>query len=624
MKAIFFDIGETLASAKFSSTPPHRLQRFDVFSFVPDVLKKLKEDGFKLGIISNTGNETSDDVNAALGESGILIYFDPEILIYSNDIGLDKSTREIFDLAIERSGIDAESCFYVGENSNERSVALKTGMKTCPHVSLIENVINDEKLYYARITFENSDEYLQLLKEKNIIPLFVNRENADKILVYAIGGQISISSLLNTQIEVQVLREVDLQSASDLFLIRNNVTDPNNSSNMAKHIKFLADGAELLSSSEHGLLMSIKAEIEVGKYHCEHHIHGDILKLIPNLFLLENEKASSKQSFLPNSEDFLNIVLSKEEQSILQSINESLIKKYHSKYCGDEPIDNNDNYIKSRHINAPNDQNQIAVSMIMDDLTQIFDGYTSFSAQLQRFTYSNKFLYNVEAELKGRNSNGVILVTAHLDSTSENLALAPGSDDDASGVSAVLSIAYVLKELFKDKQPEFGIKFVLFNAEEQGRIGSQVYARNQASQGVNILAVYQMDMIGYNVLPPRSWEVHAGYKPSQIIQERSRKLAETLKSVTSLVSPELEPPQIYISTESYQDPAERRSDHTSFHDYGYAACVSSGDFFAGPDPNSPEAEGNPNYHKSTDTYIDKEYTADIARAIAATVYINAK
>jgi hypothetical protein len=45
--------------------------------------------------------------------------------------------------------------------------------------------------------------------------------------------------------------------------------------------------------------------------------------------------------------------------------------------------------------------------------------------------------------------------------------------------------------------------------------------------------------------------------------------------------------------------------------------------FVGPQPNSPEAEPNPNYHKETDTFIDFDYAADITRAVAAAAWLTA-
>jgi leucyl aminopeptidase len=70
------------------------------------------------------------------------------------------------------------------------------------------------------------------------------------------------------------------------------------------------------------------------------------------------------------------------------------------------------------------------------------------------------------------------------------------------------------------------------------------------------------------------------------------------------------------------DPAAGRSDHYSFQVVGYPACVSTEDIF--PGINRPgTSDANPNYHRVTDTDIDTEYAADIARAIAAAAWATA-
>src|SRR5262249_16178983 len=164
-------------------------------------------------------------------------------------------------------------------------------------------------------------------------------------------------------------------------------------------------------------------------------------------------------------------------------------------------------------------------------------------------------------------------------------------------------------------------RFVLFNAEEQGLIGSQAYARLSKSRGEPIVAVWQMDMIGYNKLEPRTWEVHAGFEASPAVEARSRRLADILRTVPPQVSADLPEVQVYHSaTVPEGDPASRRSDHASFQAQGYPACVISEDFFVGPGADAPAPEENPQYHRPGDTFIDEVYVADIARAIAAAAW----
>jgi Zn-dependent M28 family amino/carboxypeptidase len=285
----------------------------------------------------------------------------------------------------------------------------------------------------------------------------------------------------------------------------------------------------------------------------------------------------------------------------------------------------------SRHIKHPD--NTRFTEMLRDRFREI--GGPDIIIRLHRFQHENLHLNNIEAELPGSNPDSLVLVTAHFDSTAASNPggyhpasdPAPGSDDDASGVAAVLAIAETFAKLRALYRPKHTLRFVLFNAEEQGMIGSKAYARNQAAQRANITAVFHMDMIGYRKAgaSPFEFEVHVGYPPDQNIEDRSFVLGRLIQGVAARVSPSLSQLQIYPNREEDgDDPAAGRGDHGSFHERGYAACVLSEDFFAGPRADSPAATPNPNYHQNADREIDYEYAAAIARAVAAGAILAAK
>src|SRR5262249_22597564 len=167
--------------------------------------------------------------------------------------------------------------------------------------------------------------------------------------------------------------------------------------------------------------------------------------------------------------------------------------------------------------------------------------------------------------------------------------------------------------------------FVLFNAEEQGLVGSRAYARAQAAAAAPIAAVFQMDMIGNDSVAPPLFEVHAGYSPSADTEARSLELARRIGRLRPVVAPGLTEPE--LSSTKGTDPEERdgaegRSDHASFQERGYAACCTSEDLFANAPP-LPPAEENENYHKETDVEVNRRYAADIARVVAAAVWLTA-
>jgi len=86
-----------------------------------------------------------------------------------------------------------------------------------------------------------------------------------------------------------------------------------------------------------------------------------------------------------------------------------------------------------------------------------------------------------------------ILITSHYDSPSYNNPVSPGANDNASGTSGVLECARLLKNVDTKRS----IIFLHFNGEEFGLVGSMAYANKCAFENMNIIAVINMDMIGW-------------------------------------------------------------------------------------------------------------------------------
>ena len=94
---------------------------------------------------------------------------------------------------------------------------------------------------------------------------------------------------------------------------------------------------------------------------------------------------------------------------------------------------------------------------------------------------------------------GVIVVGAHVDSMSERPGeLAPGANDNASGVAALLEAQRVLSG------HAFGraIVYVVFSGEEQGLAGSTAAARIAAREGWPVELMINLDMLGSRVSEP--------------------------------------------------------------------------------------------------------------------------
>lgn len=105
---------------------------------------------------------------------------------------------------------------------------------------------------------------------------------------------------------------------------------------------------------------------------------------------------------------------------------------------------------------------------------------------------------NVVATLKGTNpsDNRIFIISGHLDSRNKDVmdteGIAPGANDDASGVAAVIEAARILAK------SDFSatILFVAFAGEEEGLKGATYMADKAKAVGLNIVAVLNNDIVG--------------------------------------------------------------------------------------------------------------------------------
>ncbi|HEC83469.1 MAG TPA: Zn-dependent exopeptidase M28, partial [Firmicutes bacterium] len=108
-------------------------------------------------------------------------------------------------------------------------------------------------------------------------------------------------------------------------------------------------------------------------------------------------------------------------------------------------------------------------------------------------------LINVIASRPGRQTSAFYVVCAHYDATAHRDSAwdwqtdpAPGADDNASSVVALLECARLLADVNLD----VGLRFIAFSGEEQGRRGSEYYV-DHLSESDSIIGVINLDMLGY-------------------------------------------------------------------------------------------------------------------------------
>lgn len=89
-----------------------------------EMLKELKKRGYKLGMITN-GNSLLQ--NTKLDTAGIRDLFDMSVV--SDDIGIWKPDKRIFEYGMEKLGVSKEQSLYVGDHPvNDIQGALGAGM----------------------------------------------------------------------------------------------------------------------------------------------------------------------------------------------------------------------------------------------------------------------------------------------------------------------------------------------------------------------------------------------------------------------------------------------------------------------------------------------------------------
>jgi photosystem II stability/assembly factor-like uncharacterized protein len=187
-----------------------------------------------------------------------------------------------------------------------------------------------------------------------------------------------------------------------------------------------------------------------------------------------------------------------------------------------------------------------------------------------------------------------VIICGHYDSISQEdpMTLAPGADDDASGISAVLEAARVMA----DTHYERTIRYVCFGAEEQGIIGSAAYATAAAGAGDAIIGVLDFDNMGYVDQRPEFADL--------LCDPPSTWLADFMIECGTAYVPTFGVRRWVYGSSVY-------SDHGPFWSVGYSALTGYADL--------PPV--NPYYHTAGDIvgHVNKGLIANYARLAVATL-----
>jgi hypothetical protein len=234
--------------------------------------------------------------------------------------------------------------------------------------------------------------------------------------------------------------------------------------------------------------------------------------------------------------------------------------------------------------------------IVQNWLVNNFESYGYEDVSIHYFNYDSQQLDagNVVVVKKGTEfPDEYIIISSHYDHSSGTTTSGPGADDNASGTAGVLECARLLKN-FPTKR---SIMLVTFNAEEFWLVGSMPFAQKCASENMNIIAHFNMDMIGW--FPPNNpnTTMGSGYSPV------SKALFEYYQQTANTYIPSI--PTIRFSRGDVVG-----GDMTPFNIYGYPSLY-IGDY--------QYLDQNPCYHKPCDTLGHGVNRLDLAKAFVQAI-----
>lgn len=628
MIVMFFDIGGTLADIHRA---PDSAILLTPLGQVLDLLDALA--GYRLGVMADPGPDSAEACNVAL-MTAFGARFDSKLVHWQSI-----TDPNVLNRTLAADKLLAKDCLFVSDNALARRAAIAVGMRTTPHPLFALATAEERPVFWVRINLSFDLALSDLASPSTLLelaPLHVATEH----LLLAMATTKAVAMLKQLGCTVETYGEVGTTSA---YLLRDDRPAP------ADHIStglaplrpsqpdeqraaaaFAYVTGELngftaavmsLGAAPRGVYLAAEAGTLVEELHIPGAHHGHTERLLIDSSLLNAGSYRGVTVSAGFSSNYSARLLATLEREITADFMRTQI----GRLSGAAPLSTlSDDVIVSRHIAHAG--NAKAVKYVETELSRL-----GFQVRLQEFDYRGTRLQNIEAYFDASGADEVVLISAHLDSTASfghfigvdglprdyNPAHdpAPGADDDASGVAAVLGAARALRALLDEAElPTRSMRFVLFNGEEQGLLGSKYYARAAAQRGDRIIGVLQMDMIGGLQGAARKVEIHAGCAVPGPAAQASNTLADSVEQAVNTVAPGA---FIVQRLTGPDDPAAGRSDHASFHERGWAAVAVSENFFADTEP----ASGTQQYHLPgdvlTDPHMNPDYAAAIARGVAS-------
>ncbi len=237
------------------------------------------------------------------------------------------------------------------------------------------------------------------------------------------------------------------------------------------------------------------------------------------------------------------------------------------------------------------------------------------AAEVYEFEYRGKTHQNLILNLPGANSDSAdrppILIGAHYDA----IPGTPGADDNASGVAALLELA----KSFAAQPARSPLRFVAFDLEEYGLIGSKHYAAQLKQQQEQLRLMISLEMLGYCTSTPGSQKYPSGLQYLYPDRGDFIALIGSLRTIPDLLSlsktirtiGKIGCEWLPAGIRGMIVPSTRLSDHAPFWDAGYPAMMITDTAFL----------RNPHYHQPSDRLetLNLDFMAGVCQGLMAWV-----
>ncbi|MET8082085.1 M20/M25/M40 family metallo-hydrolase [Streptomyces sp. NPDC005303] len=658
MPVLFFDIGATLADAREEADGSLTLVPRPRVLAVLDAFLDVRK-----GVISNPGSSevAAERAASALREAFPGRFTDDSLIHWG-----PKNSRAIFEEAVAGTaggGIPAsaaDECVFVGEDQQERAFARQAGLRTAAHPVFTAAALENRPVLWARIGLPEGQGLPALATVANraeVVPVHI----ASVRLVLAMASTRGAAALEQAGFTVDLRGPVEDTAA---FLIRDDrpLTLAQGSADAPERATTRATSAfdavadELagvtappllpLGPAPGGVYVAAPAGAPIEDVHLPGAKPGHTERLLPDPALLSRPGEAWAQGLAAGRAEGMGGATEVPAEpgprvsaagddhpspetiaAVRAAVTPEVLRGHVARLSGVEPLGSGEALlVRSRDVSAAD--NPRVVEALADRFQNL-----GLEVRLHRFRWRGHRLFNLEAEHRVAGADSTVLITAHLDSTASSgefvdengdprpydptMDPAPGADDDGSGTAAVMAAAECLHDMLAEgRTPNRNVRFVLFNAEEQGLVGSKFYARAAAAADDRIAGVFQMDMIaGRQQGSTPTVEIHAGSSvPGPVVGS-----SNTLGALVANTVPVIDPAVTVQQLTGPSDPAIGRSDHASFHERGWAAIAVSEDIFAS---DGRPGTGTRQYHTPGDTLLDQdhspEFAATVARSVTAT------